>query len=1238
LAIAFARIQFVKRSIGQNACHKSAYCARSIVKDEQTGTTYNYSDKGDQVYHAVVLPEGANERFLDAKVLWNTAEKKERRSNSQVALEGVIALPDDACITLSDRIELAHRAAHHFFVQHGLAVQVNIHAPHGDDEDHNWHAHFLATTRTFSVGGNALGEKAREYMARYREGNLHSGEEYRAIQDAYFKEKGIDLTVDPNAIVPQEHLGPVRLRSKAMSLMRGHLGRLFANQNASLDPGKILEHLTEKQSVFKAEDVEHYLHKHVVSKEIESVRDAFWKQKDVLQLHDATSLTPHNKYTSMAVKEEEDRILRIADRLHSKSGFFGLFGNYTKGVEISDRYGLSEEQSKAYEGVVLGHKLVCVQGRAGTGKTYVMNAMREMFEHHGIRVRGLAPTSSVAKDLEKAGFEGAKNLHQFLFHQKNGIDPLRKKEVLMIDEAGMVGNAVMQEVLREAWKSGAQVVFVGDDRQIPSVDRGGMFKVFCERYGAHELKEVRRQEVLWQKELSEELSQGMTRGQLFKVLETLQDNGRIFRSPTKEDSMDALVEQWAKDRLKDPTRTSFVMEHRNKIAHQLNEKIRGVRKALGELNGPEFQCESFTGKTLIGVGDRIQFRRNDRTLGITNGICGTLVEAKETLFTVKKDDGTTVEFNPQTFNGYQLGYAGTYHQSQGKTVDLAYAMHSPTLNQNLFYVGLTRQKQDLRYYISQDEALTINDVVRQLCKDGSKETSIHYLTPKELDASKKDSFLSRALSRTWNAVKDRFITNEEFYRPKINVNEGKHYLVTRCETGPVKTIGEEQTKGPRAGVVQTDIKDLINRGLKTRSKEERSCLHQKNNQTLESIVTGLKNHLPDVCNALFQNAEPRRQGHEWRYGGSIKVNMSGPKRGVFANFETGERGGPLHLICAVNKCSMKEAIEWSKSWLAAGRSTERPSIQRDVGAIKENTLWESLIPDSKAPAPKFGEGCLTKLAAYNKETARFTYTNEKGDLLFYVIRLENEKGKMTLPLSFGKDIDEPKWALKKFKDEAKTPLYNLKELCEHPEKPVLIVEGEKTAEAAKHIFPDMVVTTWNGGAGAPHLSDWSPLKDREAIIWPDNDKVGFKAARAVESLCHDAGVKTIQTVQPENCPEKWDLADKLPSGITKDLVREKALNKLEWGREQLRLQNRTPEIRAKEEIALYRMTECNLQKAVDSLDLKNLSKHSDALQVMQRTWIKDPSIMSNIQKQDEPLFKELKTIELQLQRQNQRER
>jgi Ti-type conjugative transfer relaxase TraA len=1201
VAIAFARLQYVKRSAGQNACHKAAYNGRTAITNERTGESYNYANKGDSAHHEILLPEGVNARFKNARILWSEVDKRETRVNSQVAKEMVFALPDDACVSFAHKLEMVRQFVTLHFVDKGLAVQLDIHEPH-EEEDHNWHAHVLMTTRRFTKSGEHLGDKARDLDGEVRMGVVMEaqrwGELWKAFQNQYFKDHNIDLKVDENGIVAQSHLGPVRLRARAEAMMQSHLERLSANQNASRDPAKILDHLTEQNSLFRREDVERYLHKHVPIHELKAVREAFWRQNGLIQLYEGKTALGGDqyekhqepkasfKYTTKSVKSEEDRIIRIANRLHAKDGVFGLTSNYSKGAAIAQDYSLSAEQLSAFEGAMLGQRLLCIQGRAGTGKSHVMAAIREMIEGNGYRVRGLAPTSSVAKDLESKGFEDAQNLHRFLFQQKNGIDPLKRKEVLMVDEAGMVGNTVMQELLKTAWDKGAQVILVGDDRQLTSVDRGGMFKVFCERYGAYELTEVRRQTKAWQKEMSETLSVGVSG--VHSAVGALEKNRCLHWVNTKDDALVKLVELWKNDRLRERVANNtdtqgaslsdvssfFIMEHRNSFALVLNEMIRNVRKEWGELSGTgspetEYRCETFIGQCYVSQGDRIQFRANDRELGVTNGTLGTLIETQENCFVVKTDAGREVAFNPQTFNRYQLGYAGTYHQSQGKTVDHAYALHSPYMNYNLFYVGVTRQKDGVHYIVSKDEARNRETLIAQLCRDGSKDTTVRYLTPQELMKGKdKNSLFTTA----FNYVKDKLYRNDDFYRvnDKITVNDEtfRGYAVKTLTAIEARVAGQSEPPITVPGK-HPDLMRPAQRTItgNTRIRPPQSHQTEKgldSRQELDLIVSTLKERIPEVCQALFPETQPQVRGHEWRYGtkGSLKVNVSGPKRGGYANFETGDKGGPLHLICEARNCTMKEAILWAKSFLKQRDQLYDPSpttsdlsyrMQPQVASV--TPPWTSLVPTSEHPAPNLGEGCLAKLSHHNRETGRYTYADEHGATLFHVVRLEpkdpSKTGKMTLPLSYGLDTassaSTPCWALKKYQpsDNSPLPLYNLKELMVHPSKLVLIVEGEKTAEAAKHIFPEMVVTTWHGGAGNVSGADLSPLKGREVVLWPDHDAIGQKAMDTLAVRCKEVGAMSIKMVglafgqDAPNLPQKWDLADPLPKGLTQDILRQK---------------------------------------------------------------------------------------------------
>lgn len=104
------------------------------------------------------------------------------------------------------------------------------------------------------------------------------------------------------------------------------------------------------------------------------------------------------------------------------------------------------------------------------------------------------------------------------------------------------------------------------------------------------------------------------------------------------------------------------------------------------------------------------------------------------------------------------------------------------------------------------------------------------------------------------------------------------------------------------------------------------------------------------------------------------------------------------------------------------------------------------------------------------------------------------------------------------------PLYRLDELTKYPDKPVLVVEGEKAADYAQSVLKAYVVTTWAGGASAVHKADWTPLQGRDVLLWPDNDRAGRDAMRQVADILRPRASRLRQII-PDGQPDSWDAGD-----------------------------------------------------------------------------------------------------------------
>ena len=191
--------------------------------------------------------------------------------------------------------------------------------------------------------------------------------------------------------------------------------------------------------------------------------------------------------------------------------------------------------------------------------------------------------------------------------------------------------------------------------------------------------------------------------------------------------------------------------------------------------------------------------------------------------------------------------------------------------------------------------------------------------------------------------------------------------------------------------------------------------------------------------------------------------------------------------------------------------------------------WEhvSPVPDS-APPP------LSKFKNYPPPTTGWEYLNEKRQLVGYVFRFDLGDGKKdVVPQTLWKNkaTGALVWRWKAHPEPR--PLYHLNRIAAHPDRPVVVTEGEKAADAAGKLFPDRVIITSPGGCLAAGKADWTPLKGRDVVIWPDADQAGLKYRDTVARLVHAAGAASVKVLPVlDGKPEGWDAADALAEGWT----------------------------------------------------------------------------------------------------------
>ena len=433
-------------------------------------------------------------------------------------------------------------------------------------------------------------------------------------------------------------------------------------------------------------------------------------------------------YTTEEALSLEKKAIRIGSELGERAGH-DVNGSSLK--TILDRYcqkGMSEEQRAATEHILKSSDLTMLVGAAGTGKSYSLMAAREVLEASGYTVRGLSPTGKAAQNLEDASGIPSKTVDKFLHDAGKEKDVFKPTDIVIVDEAAMLGNDKTRRLLEEIASSGAKIILVGDDKQLAPIERGRPFTSLKEAVGAFEISTVRRQKHEWQRDAAGKIREGKVRDALLDYHE----RGLVHHGSTWAKVRDVLVENWIKDKKDKPFDTQLVLASTREKVEGLNRAIRERLVTEGLLstkkeakvstlqNDGSFLLKSFT------ENERIYFTKNDEKLGVKNGSLGTVEKISRVKrgvfeFGVKLDEGSYVLLRTDKYASLNHGYATTVHKSQGDTVDRSYILPERMMDRQAAYVAFTRHREEARVYASTE---LVHGYVRSFAEEKATEAKV----------------------------------------------------------------------------------------------------------------------------------------------------------------------------------------------------------------------------------------------------------------------------------------------------------------------------------------------------------------------------------------------------------------------------------------------------------------------------------------------------------------------------------
>jgi conjugative relaxase-like TrwC/TraI family protein len=472
--------------------------------------------------------------------------------------------------------------------------------------------------------------------------------------------------------VNDQLLGPSGLTSQRTSYQRGEISRAWCQE---LDPYAVGITAATIDSLVQT-----------------TISD---RRNVLLGSDDAIRGLDRRRWSARELLDVEAHVLELVEA--GRGAQVGAVPPHAIDAALRRHESLSDEQGRMIEALTgNGHRVDAVVGIAGSGKTYALAVAHQLWADAGYEVIGTALSKQAANRLQADSGIRSGTLDSLLLHLDRPDALLTPKTVVVVDEAGMVPTRKLAELLGHCG-AGVKVVLVGDHRQLPEIDAGGMLRSIAERYDPATLRENRRQRLAEEREALSHVRSG----DINTGLDWYVRAGRVATFDDAASARQAMVDAWWKDR--HTNASQLMMAERHIDVDRLNELARQRRAHAGEL---DLARGIAVGNRHFAVGDLVLFERNDRRMGVANGQRGIVRAVDKTRggLTVQIDTEAIVDVEPDYLaQGHvSWGYAATVHKNQGATCDHAYLLASDRTYRELGYVALSRGRQSNRIWTVTD--------------------------------------------------------------------------------------------------------------------------------------------------------------------------------------------------------------------------------------------------------------------------------------------------------------------------------------------------------------------------------------------------------------------------------------------------------------------------------------------------------------------------------------------------------
>ncbi|CAC9527235.1 hypothetical protein [uncultured Gammaproteobacteria bacterium] len=644
--------------------------------------------------------------------------------------------------------------------------------------------------------------------------------------------------------------------------------------------GSAIRHLSENEAVFKTIDIareaivsslgdtDPHLIKNAIDDKVKQGELLHAKTAEVMILDNKPKSIDKRAYTTPELIQQEKLTLKIM-----REGRQRVESIITNDTSLKRENIFTKGQLNAAKAILTTKdRFINVNGLAGTGKTFMLEEVKEQADKHNYKIIGMAPSGSAANILQNETGVKSQTLQSFLKqglielnqsksnnHAKDtqleqNTPEVKQKEIWLVDESSFISTKQALAITKLATKRDAQVVLLGDSKQLSGIEAGKPFTISQDKkYGLQtvEMNEIIRQKNIELKQAVYSATKGDVTGAFEKInkniIEVKDKHGQDEPVLRREIMANTYLSMGSKEQDK-----TLILVPANEDRDSINNHVRDGFIEEGILGKKTIQATNLINKNLTIEAKTksfnylknniVRFNRNYKKLGIDKGSYLKIksINHDSNQLTLLSPKGKDIIWNPKEIasSGVELYTEQKRELREGETLFWRRAKSS-------------KDNSDTRRTNEKLKILKINELSKSVKYVDTATGDIKTMNLKDFSNKHWEYAYCLTAHQAQGQTADKVLINLESWRSELSNQQAFYVEISRAK---------------HEAIIFTDDKDKIQRQLLTNTGEKSSSMEQVTDSRLlkiDDILAKQQGHATSDEARQIQQAQLRDKADDY---------------------------------------------------------------------------------------------------------------------------------------------------------------------------------------------------------------------------------------------------------------------------------------------------------------------------------------------------------------------------------------